>query len=154
LVGRLTLISVSLFASLVGLEFGYRAYLYGFDSLSPRVIDSLHPLGKSGLVQPSRYRDLGFELKPNLDAFYKKRVFRTNSRGLRDDEYRVEKLAGTFRIAAVGDSYTMGTGVAIGDAYHSLVEDRLNRSSGGGRFEVINFGVGGYQLDQYRAILH
>ena len=53
----------------------------------------------------------------------------------------------------VGDSLTMPAGVEIEDAYHSLLEARLNENGSGTRYEFINFGVGGYCLRQYAAVV-
>jgi hypothetical protein len=109
----------------------------------------MHPLGRSGLIKPSSTPGLIYELKPNLDTYFKLVRFRTNSRGLRDKEYSVEKPAGTFRVVVVGDSFTMASGVDIEDAFHTDLEDRLNRESEDVSYEFINFGVGGYDPNQY-----
>ena len=79
--------------------------------------------------------------------------FETNSRGLRDKEYRIRKPENTFRVAVVGDSFTMPVGVRTEEAYHSLLENRLNREQRDCSYEFINFAVGAYCLKQYWAVI-
>ena len=64
-------------------------------------------------------------------------------------EYSVEKPAGTYRIIALGDSFTFGALVDTKDNYPEQLEDLLNnelRCKNIGHFEVINLGVYGYDL--------
>jgi len=79
--------------------------------------------------------------------------FKTNSQGLRDKEYSLEKPPNTFRVAVLGDSSSMPAGVDIEDAYHTVLEDRLNAESSGTSYEFINFAVSGYDPEQYLATL-
>jgi hypothetical protein len=56
-----------------------------------------------------------------------------------------------YRAAVLGASYEMGAGVAGHLVYENLVEDRLNATLAGERFErfeLLNFSVGGYGLMQ------
>ena len=149
-------IAIGLGLGLVLAELAIRVHRYGFDSLLPSVMNSLHPIGTSGMIRRS-IPELGYELKPNLDELYKKVPFQTNSVGLRDREYALRKPENTFRVAVIGDSFTMPTGVLMEEAYHSRLEDSLNGAAGergsAQRYEFLNFGVGGYQLPQYFAIL-
>ena len=48
--------------------------------------------------------------------------YRTNSRGLRDREYPLEKPAGKTRILALGDSFTFGHGIAYGERFTDILE--------------------------------
>ncbi len=48
-------------------------------------------MGVSGLIKPSSYTKIIFELKPNLNTYFKMARFMTNSCGLRDKEYLVDK---------------------------------------------------------------
>ena len=111
--------------SLAMLEGGIRVYQYGFDSLSPPIMDSIRNLGTSGLIQPSDDPEILYELKPNITAYFKKTKILTNSQGLRDKDYKIQKSSNTFRIAVIGDSLTMPAGVSIEDAYHSVLEKRF-----------------------------
>src|SRR5579883_3140779 len=68
--------------------------------------------------------------------------------GARD--FTVEKPAGTFRIACVGDSYTFGWGVNVEDSFPKQLEQSLGKKR---PVEVLNFGVMGYNADQCRVTL-
>ncbi len=75
---------------------------------------------------------------------------RISSAGLRDDETPRAKPAGTFRIAAIGDSLTHGSGGPRERSYPEQLEAQLNARAGttGAHFEVLNFGVPGYNIEQ------
>ena len=79
--------------------------------------------------------------------------FETNSRGLRDREYDLSKPENVFRVAVIGDLYTMPSGVDVRNPYHKVVERRLNLAGGPLSYEFINFDVGGYSLRQYWAVI-
>lgn len=146
-----------LLIALVQGELVMRVARYGPDALLPWVMNSLHPVGTSGMLQASPIEELGFEMKPNLDRLFKKVPFRTNSAGMRDQEYALDKPPDTFRVAVIGDSYSIPSGVTIEDAYHSRVESSLNAAGqndgSSRRYEFLNFSVGGYQLPKYLAML-
>lgn len=73
---------------------------------------------------------------------------RINSIGFRGPEFRREKRKGVFRIAFLGDSFTLGQGVKFADTYPEVVSAELTRrwEGTGLRFESYNFGVGGGNL--------
>ena len=130
-----------------------RVFLFGSAALSPTLISSFHAVGESGLVQPSTDQEILYELKPNLDTHFKLVPFKTNSRGMRDHERDLEKPSGSFRVAVLGDSLTMGAGVALDEAYHRYLERSLAERWPDVSWDFINFGVGGYQLGQYAGVL-
>jgi hypothetical protein len=87
------------------------------------------------------------ELRPNLWSHHKDRPFSTNQWGMRDKEYEQAPSPGTLRIALMGSSVIMGSGVADGENFESLLETRLNRThtpEPHARYEILNFSVGGY----------
>ncbi len=91
------------------------------------------------------------ELAPNKRVEFKGGLFTTNSHGLRDREYAREKPAGALRLALLGGSIEMGTGVDTDQTYENLAEDELNASGllGEGRkVEVLNFAISGNHLFQ------
>lgn len=140
--------------SFIGIELAYRVYLFGWASFSVQKMNSMHDIGVAGILQPSPYAEIAFELKPNLRTYFKLAPFETNSAGLRDQEYAIAKPANTFRVAVIGDSFTMPSGVTIDEAYHSILEQRFNQTGEDGRqYEFINLGVGGYFLRQYWAVI-
>lgn len=83
-----------------------------------------------------------FGLKPNHRGLDTGVLVRTNSYGFREDEYPLARRPGVKRVVVLGDSYTFGTGVAFKETYAKRLEAELNR--GAERYEVINFGVPGY----------
>ncbi|MGL5888469.1 MAG: SGNH/GDSL hydrolase family protein, partial [Bacteroidia bacterium] len=76
-----------------------------------------------------------------------------NRWGMRDRDYALEKAPGTYRIALLGGSYEMGSGVNDGETYEQLVEDLLNNqlpeNSEIKRIEILNFAVPGYHALQH-----
>ncbi len=107
---------------------------------------SIKSLGHSGVMRAASEDSIVYELKPNIDSHFKLVHVKTNSKGLRDKEYSIQKPTNTFRVAVIGGSFTLGAGVEIEDTYHSLLEDRLNKESGDLQYEFINFGVGAYRM--------
>jgi len=88
-----------------------------------------------------------------LDLYFKLVPVQTNSKGLRDREYSIVKPENTFRIAVVGDSFTMPSGVKFDESYPERLEVRLNAESWDFKYEVINFAVGEYSVRQYWAVI-
>jgi hypothetical protein len=101
----------------------------------------------SGAMKPSGdYRTR--ELIPGFTTTFHGIEHRVNRYGMRDrDSYEVQKPAGTYRIALVGASDSMGWGVGNLDTYENVLEDRLNRENDGSRYsryEALNFAVNAY----------
>ena len=69
-------------------------------------------------------------------------TYHVNSLGFRGPETTVEKPAGRFRIAALGDSVLFGSGVRDEDTLTRVLEQELTRA--GYPCEVLNFGVPAY----------
>ena len=69
-----------------------------------------------------------------------------NQAGFRDIEHALKKPIGTYRIAALGDSYTEARHVAIQDTFPKKLERYLNacKQLNYDKVEVLNFGVSGY----------
>src|SRR5262245_49349733 len=134
-------------------ELCFRFYLFGFSALSYEKVDSVIGIGRDGALRTSDYRDIVYELKPNLDILLDLAPLKTNSQGLADYEYAQAKPPDTFRIVLLGSSYSMPTGVALDDSWQQVLENRLNARGDGRRYEVINFAVAGYDPLQYLAVL-
>lgn len=91
---------------------------------------------------------LRFELRPGSVA-HAEVEYRVNSLGLRGPETPTEKPAGVRRVALLGDSIAFGYWVADEQGLARQLEAMLNDAGGaGGRIEVLNFGVPGYNLEQ------
>lgn len=88
----------------------------------------------------NRYRavqspGLGWEIDPSQPPL--------NAHGRFTNPKKIKKDQGIYRIIAIGDSVTEQ------GYYEKFLEDRLNDSILGQKFEVWNCGVGGYQMPQY-----
>ncbi|MBI4358480.1 MAG: SGNH/GDSL hydrolase family protein [Candidatus Omnitrophica bacterium] len=94
---------------------------------------------------------LGWKHGSNVETHYTNKHDRfrisvkTNSKGLRDEEYNYEKKEGVSRILLLGDSVTVGLEVERGDLIDVQLENLLAKD---GRYEVINAGVQAYGTDQ------
>jgi len=74
-----------------------------------------------------------------------------NSHGFRDLERTIEKDKNTIRIALLGDSMVAARQLDFEKTAGQLLEKRLNKEFGpktGKKYEVLNFGVPGYGVDQ------
>lgn len=95
--------------------------------------------------------------RPSLTATHKGRDFNTNKWGLRGPELEKEKPAGTYRIAFLGSSYTVGAGVDVDLIFPSRLQDQLNDREGGHgtlKYEVINFAYPGESIIRSSARLN
>ncbi len=76
----------------------------------------------------------------------------TNSLGMVDREYPVERTPGVRRLIWVGDSLSRGLGAPFGRALEPQVEEWLNATqtdAGVTGYEVMNLAVEGYRLSQF-----
>jgi lysophospholipase L1-like esterase len=94
--------------------------------------------------------DLGHRHRPNANAQLMGVEVQTNSRGLRGPEIAEKAGAGTARIAFVGDSITLGWGVAEQDTFARRVIDSLAKA--GRKVDGFNLGVGNYNTLQELAL--
>ncbi len=106
----------------------------------------------------ARYTDDNFivELVPNTTITFHGAKMSINRWGMRDRDYEQVPAPGTYRIAMAGPSFVMGYGVADGEDFESLLEDRLNRENGGNpytNYEILNFAVPGYSAIQDLMVL-
>lgn len=112
-----------------------------------------------GLPDTDAYRRrddfLRGDLRPGAKIVFEDQPLSVNHQGMRDRDYPLAKPAGTYRIALLGPSHVMGSGVADGETFADFLEERLNRGDLGDNrhYEVLNFGVAGYSLLQQLALL-
>jgi hypothetical protein len=84
------------------------------------------------------------ELRPNQSIDFKNATLNTNRWGMRDVDYELEKPEDTFRIAVLGSSHVMGSGVNDGETFEAILERRLNSGDVDrpySNYEVMNFAV-------------
>lgn len=76
---------------------------------------------------------------------------RVNRQGFRDSDFVKKKEAILIRIAMLGDSITQGPFVSFGETFSDQLEALLNKKAKETghdlRYEVMNFGVTGYNLE-------
>lgn len=100
------------------------------------------------LYEPSIDPFLGYGLRPNI----RNNTIRVNSDGFRGPDYTRDVPAGKQRLAVLGDSETFGHLLAEDAALPGALQAQLNRTSGS-RYEVLNFGVPGYNTMQEMKLL-
>jgi len=103
------------------------------------------------------YYDLATEQKTSVPEWlpYKPEYVRNNDQLNDRFDYTVDKPADTYRIITLGDSWGFGMHVSTKDNYSERVEDSLNENLASGKlacdgitkFEVLNLGVGGYDIE-------
>jgi len=121
--------------------------------------------GTPSLLQPWRYTPGGgadelfdrvddprirYKLKPSLRTLVKGKPFTTNSAGFRSPEIDHDKPPDVFRIAVLGASSSMGSGVSDDEVYSARLQQRFEDGAHG-RVEVMNLAVSGYGLAQMLA---
>ena len=97
-----------------------------------------------------------YELLPSTEFHHKGVTVRTNQYGMRDQEYSLIRAEGTLRVALMGASFVFGAGVEGNEIFDTVLENRLNSEAAGGqydRYEVLNFGIGGYSPPEQMALL-
>lgn len=141
----LRIVVFSLFCFLM-VEQSYRVYSVGMKAFDPWKLNSLAGILNSGLINMVDDPEIYYELKPNLDVYFKGVELRTNSVGLADQEYPREKPQDTLRIAVIGSSWSMASGVPTDKSYHAILEERLKSNPELKAVEFINFSVEYYSL--------
>jgi lysophospholipase L1-like esterase len=94
--------------------------------------------------------DLGHRHRPRAEAQLMGVDVRTNARGLRGPEIAEAAAPGVARIAFVGDSTTLGWGVAEKDTFANQVIADLVKA--GRKVDGFNLGVGNYNTTQELAL--
>lgn len=154
--GKLVLAGLSLALGFFVAEIGLRVFLQrlqnaqsldqlgkGASRLTREKIRTTHPL--AAIIRKSRFSNLIYELRPNLDMEFGHCRLHINGAGMRKSrEYSLEKPEGTVRIVGLGDSGMFGWGVHQGEAYLDVLESNLNARADGKVYETLNFGVPGY----------
>ena len=90
---------------------------------------------------------LAVELQPSLAALFHGAPFHTNRWGMRGKDYEMKPPPGTCRIALIGSSPELGSGVSDEQVWATILENHLNRENDRkkvAQYEILNFSVGGY----------
>lgn len=91
------------------------------------------------------------ELVPGAQIDFKRARLSINRWGMRDRDYPRQRTPGVPRLAVLGSSHTMGSGIADGENFESLLERRWNADVG--PLEVLNFAVAGHSTMEDMVIL-
>ena len=105
--------------------------------------------------QVSKYLDVVYEYKPNLDYVSPSQKMRItiNSEGFRDREFNLSKDTNLERIIFLGDSATYGHRIKdINDTLPKQLEQILNKKANK-HYEVFNMGVEGYNTHHEMGVL-
>src|SRR3989304_7365505 len=93
----------------------------------------------------------GWDHIPNKTIMNRSKEFnvevKINSFGSRGENVTIGKAENTKRVAIVGDSFVEGIQVEETESVRNVLEVLLNKELNE-TFEVLNFSVGGYGLDQ------
>lgn len=133
---RLAVIFASVAVTLLGLEAGLRC-----------CSDREAPLLVKDAVFGHLY-EAGFSGYRFVPEANRRILLRFNRLGYRGPDRPTAKPEGVRRIAVLGDSFTAAVQVEEPDTMAARLEQRLNASSQGRRWEVLNFGIGGYSTAQ------
>lgn len=119
---------------------------------------ALRLVGYSSPTFLRRHPVFGWGFKPQIEGWQRlegKAWVQVNDRGFRDAPRSFEKLAGTYRIAVLGDSYTAAEQVDVERRFGEIAESLLNKRDGlpVSRIEVLNFGCNGYGTAQELLVL-
>lgn len=110
---------------------------------------------KSVVFSADKNLDNFYSLKPNYSDIQSylwlphKTVQSYNKEGFNDlKDYNITKPINTYRIIALGDSYTFGAFVDTKENWTELLESKLNnmKCNNFSKFEIINLGVSGYDI--------
>ncbi len=113
-------------------------------------------LRATGFSSPAWYQSdpiLGWTLRPGASGWFSRegRAFvQVNSAGQRDRDHPLEKPAGVYRIAVVGDAYAEAMQVPMESTYWAQLPGLLEGCGfqQGKRIETLNFGVRDYGTAQ------
>lgn len=135
----LTLISLTIICSVI--ELGLRVIGYnGFRNLEN---------GRELFLRPSPNPDVKYELVPDASGYAWGTHIKINAGGYRG-RMGSASFAG-FRIIVLGDSVTFGNFIPLKATYAYQMQEMLDKSVS--KYEVLNFGVGGYDVLQEVALL-
>ncbi|MCC7144774.1 MAG: hypothetical protein IT349_21950 [Candidatus Eisenbacteria bacterium] len=114
-----------------------------YEKMPSNFVRSLDVLGLSRAT--GDYQD--YEMVPQKEGRFYGAMVTTNQWGMRDRDYSLERPDDVVRVALIGASFAMGSGVEADSVFEALIEERLNRENDRTRhqrYEVLNFAVAGY----------
>ena len=97
-----------------------------------------------------------YKLLPSMTDEFMRKELVTNQWAFRDKDYTKLTPPDAYRVALAGASHSFGSGVNNGEAYESLMEERINNDFAAqdlGQFELLNYSLGGFGPASKIAIL-
>jgi hypothetical protein len=92
--------------------------------------------------------EIRYVMAPSQQGWIEDSFITVNALGFRGPEVAIPKPYGRFRVAVIGDSLTLGWGVADNETYAARLERLLRQRFPGRDLDVINLGVGGFNTRQ------
>ena len=138
---KIAVSTTSFLLTLLSLEIGLR--LCGYNPLEN------WESGRGYVLRASAYPDLKYELTPGASGGLFDTDAKINSQGFRGPEPSSNPSG--QRVIVLGDSIAFGNSVLWEDTFSSQLQQRLN--SGKKDVEILNFGVGGYDILQEVSLL-
>jgi hypothetical protein len=136
--------------NLCGEQNGFTMFMKQVESHTEKIFGTVE---RTGLFQLSEDPSIKWEPIPGSSAYRGKLNIRINSAGFRGKEYEKETGPGVVRVVFLGDSDAFGLLLKQKETVPGCVERYLNDFSSTNRFEVLNFGVPGYNTAQEFAVL-
>ncbi len=144
---KATIIPILIVILFLGGEVIYRYHYFGIDGvLYPKRCNGRGILTTDFVISDEDSL-ISWKLAPNVDGYFKGKKFNTNAHGYRERPFSIEKPSDKIRIGVLGRSITMGAGVHNWEIYTRQLQNIFEEYSSG-EFEVLNFAVGGYNLNQ------
>ena len=142
-------------------KLGPRTALYGTRYYrNERMVDKMEALNNSHTVMwhenmrgaYSKY--FPGEVKTDTDQHGGLFKVTMNKHGFRGKSHAIAKGPGDVRIVTLGGSSTFGYGNRDNETYPQVMEDLLNKSGAGARYEVINLGIPHMRSDNIRSLFY
>jgi lysophospholipase L1-like esterase len=97
--------------------------------------------------------DIRYVFAPSQRGWIDDGLITVNAQGFRGSDVAVPKPSGRFRIVVIGDSVTMGWGVADDETFSVRLEQQLHQQFPNRDIDVVNLGIGGYDTRQEVTLL-
>ena len=109
---------------------------------------------KSPFLRYQADSQCGYRFRPSQTGYELSSLATINRWGFRGSDWQVDRAPEVVRIALLGDSMVFGPGVNDDETFGALLERRLNaQATAGRRYEVLNFGVPGYDTGHELQVL-
>ena len=140
-------IPILIFSIYLLVEIGFRIYFFGMHTVFNWKKYNPQGILVTDIAHKVDDPNISWKLTPNINKYFKTKMFTTNSLGFRNPEVKLNKQIGITRIAVLGRSVTMGSGVNDDEVYTRVLQKKLDEWKPDA-YEIINCAVGGYNIKQ------